>query len=405
MYISDDSKLNISPGSSFTTDSVAYVFKTSEDTETTNIGVYCPKLMPALNMSSSGPIESQIKLSNKKIINDGGFGLDEKVISRNWLMVPPLTIMNLTPPTLVPGDIVFIGFIDNDIKSPYYMMTSVDYQGHRKNDKIRLFVPASPEGNTTVTKDNSYYLELNSIDGRIVISTSDADGESTKQQVVLDSSGGVMSLSDGGRMILIEKENDVITIKNEANSAIVMEKDTITLKCKYLKKTVEEKITTESKEAQIDIDNTEFNGDKIKMEHKDIDIKSDNYSSDIKKEEHSVSNLFSVKGNGKTHINHGKIGLNGETIIRNWVIGSVPDINSPVMKTNGDSGPPGTSLWSTGTGAMPLVKYDALSTILINMCTYIDMAMSSGPVPLPPAAIASITPQLSNLATKKIMSS
>ena len=405
MRVTDEMRMELSPGTSYTSETVAFVVKTPDDLECTDIGVFSPKLTPALELGETGVIERNISLNTEKCLNSETFPSETEIIDRNWIRVSPKNLTNMTPPKFVKGDIVFIGFMDSDIKTPYYSVSTLNYNGHRQTDDVRFFVPSSPEPNVVLTKDNTYFVELNSKSDkqRIIISTNDANGEKCKQYVLLDSKNGVMSLTDGSRSINISYDDDTIVLKNEKNSSIIINKDQIELNAKTIKINAENKLEITTKKMEIDADKTEFNGDKFESDHKDISVKSDKATIDSKREEHKISSLFSVNGSGKTHIDHQKIGLNGETIIRNFVIGNCPNINIPVPKLNGDSGPPGTSLWSTGVGSVPLVRYDTFSSMISMMCTYIDTALMN-PFASPPMAAATVLPQLPNAATKQILS-
>lgn len=404
MRLNDD--LSMKTGTSYTDETVAFVVKTPDDLECTDIGVFSPKLTPALTLGQTGIVEDVLTSNLKKCVNSKPFVVENDIIVRNWIRVSPKTLTNITPPKFVRGDIVFIGFIDDDIKTPYYSVSTLNYNGHRKNDDVRFFVPASPKPNVVLTKDNTYFLELNSLDDkqRIVLSTNNKNGEKCKHYLMFDSANGVMSLTDEVRSFNISYDDDSIVLKNENDSSIILKKDTITLKAKHIKIDGTDDIEINSKNMKIDVDSTSFKGKSYESEHNDIDINSKSINVDSSLEEHKISSKFAVNGSGRTHIDHSVIGLNGETIIRNFVIGYCTDINFPVIKTNGDSGPPGISMWTTGTGSGPLVKYSTFASIIGKMCAYIDSAMAS-PVPVPPMAMATVLPELPSAATTKILSS
>lgn len=405
MRIRDEKTLSLEIGSSYTSETCGIVLKTQDDIGTTELGVFIPKLMPAVELGQNGSVENTVTLDIDKCINSEQFVCNDRVISRNWLKVPGRTLGNASPPKYMRGDIVFVSFVDSDIKSPYYDVSSVNYNGHKNVDNFRTFVPASPQPNVVITKDNSYYIELDSLKDkqRVIISTSNANGEKCKHYLLFDSKNGVLSLTDESRSVTMSYDDDTIVLKNEKDSTIILNKDEITISAKTINIKASGKLNIETPETVVDSDKTTYDGKQFEMSEDKVSVSSKSVDVSSTTETHDITDRFVIKGTGKTHINHTLIGLNGETVIRNFVIGMCPDINIPVPKVNGDSGPPGTSIWSTGAGSMPLVKYNSLTNILIMMCSYIDMAMSSGPVPLPPAAVASVTPLLTQLPTTTIL--
>lgn len=402
MYFDDETTMGIEHGGSYVRESVSYVIKTQEDLESTDIGVFIPRLMPAMEIGTTGEIASDISLNTDSCINSEDFPVTENVVSRNWLRVSPRNLTNITPPRFVKGSIVFINFMDSDIKSPYYSVTSLDYNGHLQTDTCRFFVPASPEPNVVLTKDNMYFVELDSKKNRLIISTNKNNGETCKHMLIMDSKNGVLTLTDEARSFNVSCDDDTLVLKNEADSAIILNKDEITISAKKIKILGDEKITVETNNMEINSDKTTFEGDSLETDHSTVEIDSKTIDVSCKKETHDISSLFSVEGFGKTHIDHSKIGFNGDTIIRNFIISNVPDINVPAMKLNGDSGPPGASLWTTGPGSVPLVKFDTFSTLMTMMCTYIDTALMN-PFPSPPLASSTILPQLPQACTKQIL--
>ncbi len=377
------------------------VLKTPEDLGTNTYGVYIPRLMMGINVKN-GPEDITKSISNSKCANTVNKDIgDDKILFSNYLSLTMDTLYNISMPTLIAGEKVTIGVIDQDIKSLYIKPFARDQIKNRPTDVLEMYVPAS--GNfdgEDLTDDNRYFCRLDSENQMIRLHMSDAQGEKAQYDLVFDGENGIMTLTDGGRAVSIVTETDEIFLKTEAGATIAMKEKAIDVNCEtfYLEATDSIDIKSPLMNVEVDtvnetitdytgeIDNFEMSGDKMKTSYAKVDRDSDKI--DINCPVTNVSGgLVWVEG----YVCAGGLGFGAMKGMEPLPIS--PQISPAGVATLGNK---------TAVPGMPLVKGPMLMSILQMMMINIDLAMIAGPIPLPPTTMATAGPLMSSMSTMNV---
>lgn len=362
-------------GSDNDSDTVGIVMKTSEELGFPGLGVFIPKFMLGYSLKSGEKAtEKSISISNSKCVNDKSIGsvIDKSLILKNFIIVRPLLNQNQFMPEYVVGDKVIIKVIDNDLKTLMFYPYSINRLGQRATDKLLLVVPANKSENTALSEDNTYFIKVDSTNKNIEITANNVNGETCKQTILMNPSEGTITVTDNKNLTwTMDTKND--TIKSQTSgSSIEMASDVITIKADTVNIQTESEVNIKTDTLNNEASTIKSKGDDVTLEYNNFKQKTDSGEWDVRDEVHSVTSV-SYKDGSTFFVDIPTIGLNGQVVFPNFVIGSISNINAPVPPTNGDSGSKGSMLLKTSVAAMPLAKFQALSTALIQIGSAADI--------------------------------
>lgn len=383
-------------------DTIGIVFKTSKDLNNRPLlGLIIPKFMMGYDFKNNdAPRETDLTINSSKFINDescSGF-IDKKITYKNYILVRPFLNQNIMMPVYTKGDKVIVTMIDNDIKTLAFLPYSINRLGQRATDSFTLAIPATTKENTALTEDNTYFLKIDSKNKMIVINMSKENGEAFNYTIGIDGTNGQVAISDNDkRSWILDSKNDSIITKT-SGSEISQVGDQIDLKGDIINITADSKVKIQTDALEIESNSIKETASDTKYEFSNFSVKSDIGKFGIENESHEG---MSMKNKHSTYHNDTPlIGMNGQVIFPNFVIGNVPNINIPVPPLSGMSGPSGSMLIQTDPVGVPLVKYPQLVAAL----TAIAAAADAVPSGLGAATAAAAAFAASGMTTKILSS-
>lgn len=206
---------------------IGYVFKTQEELgEDTCVGFYLPRILPLVD-ATSGPVETTESVNTKIFANK--ISAPSSVPVTNYIKVKYNGRSNFSQPMIALGESAQLFFLNGDYKEPRYTDAHND-ERRRKTDKFKIFVHSKDECDDG-TKD-SYYIELNSVDGKIQIHTGTENGEKHAYDFIINpSESTIIAQDDDGNVIGISTEDKLISLENSSGSYIKIEDKDINVKC------------------------------------------------------------------------------------------------------------------------------------------------------------------------------
>ena len=314
---------------------------------------------------------------------------------------------------------VFVNFIDNDIKSAYFLPYTLPNPGKRqKGDTFRIGAISKPpltkiNQDVESSKENFYYMEFDTTNKRIVIQNSKVALEKYQYTILLDAKLGSLSLADDdGRAVTINSAKDQITLQNKASTIITIKQDTINMFCKKFNLEADESITIKTKNYKLDTTKFEENSKQAKISHKTLEHEStkgkykiDNMETSCLTKKVSVPLCFMDFTTGVAI--SGAVAASGMSFVPSPPSDkSMPspskgsmniDMGNMVIKT-------GSNKVNQNAGAVPVVKFPQFQQLITLMCVDIDKALAAGPAVLPPTSSASVLPQVSQAAAQSLHS-
>ena len=203
-----------------------YVFRTQEElNEDTCVGFYIPKILQLVD-ATSGPVESSESVDSSIFANK--VSVPSSVNLVNYIKVPYNGRANFSQPIIATGETAHIFFFNGDYKEPRYTDAYND-ERRRKTDKIRWYVNSKPDADNEA---DCYYIELNSVDGKIHIHTSTENGEAHSYDSVIDTANSKAYIQDdAGNSITLSTDDKSIDMVNSSGSSVsICDKD-ITSHC------------------------------------------------------------------------------------------------------------------------------------------------------------------------------
>lgn len=400
MQILDTLDNTVGLGADNNSDTVGIVMKTAEDLGFPGLGVFIPKFMLGYQLKTSEKAkEETVSINTSKCVNAKSIGTvtEKSLVLKNYIIVRPLLNQNQFMPNYVIGDKVIVKVIDNDIKTLMFYPYSINRLGQRATDKLLLVVPANKDENTALTEDNTYFIKVDSANKQLEITANNVNGETCKQTVLLDPGEGIITITDNKKLVwTMDTKNDTITTQT-SGATLEMAADVVNIKADSLN------ITMES-EVNIKTDTLNIEGETIKSKGSDVTLEYDNFKQttdsgtwEVRDETHSVTSI-AFKDGSTFFVDIPTIGLNGQVVFPNFVIGTISNINAPVMPTAGDSGSKGSMLLKTSPAAMPLAKATPLMTALIAL----GAGCAAGPTD-GGSATSAVSSVMGQLSTTKIL--
>lgn len=419
MKFEDEKKLDIIKSADYTSpNQIGIVIKTAEDLGASNVlGVYLPKIMMGINFSANLPKKTititHSKIKNKKNTYLAGTNL---LTTKCYINIIGLNIPNLAMPQFAKYEKVFVNFVDNDIKSAYFLPYTLPNPGKRqKGDIFRIGAISKPpltqmQTDVESSKENFYYMEFDSINKRITIQNSQANLEKFQYTFLLDAKNSTLSIADGKRAVTINSLKDQITLQNEASTIITIKQDTINMYCKKFNLEAEESITMKTKDYKLETTKFQEDSKEAKITHKTLEHTST-------KGKYSIDNMETTCHTKKVTVPlcfmdcSTGVAISGAVAASGMSVAPSPpsDKNMPSPSKgcmNVDSGNVVIKLGSTkvnqNAGAVPVVKFPQFQQIITLMCVDIDKALAAGSAVLPPTSSASVMPQISQAAAQSL---
>lgn len=398
-----DPKLNvIGLGSDNNKETIGIVFKTSEELNNRPLlGLIIPKFMIGYEFKDGDKAsDTDIPIHGSKCVNDDSCTKfwSSSINMKNYILVRPYLNQNQSMPDYVIGDKVIVSIIDNDIKTLAFLPYSINRLGQRSTDKCMFSVPANPKENTALNEDNTYFIKIDSNNKVIILATSKQNGETCAQVIGMDAENGQIAISDNeDRTWVLDTKNDSITSKT-SGSTIEQVGNTINISADTINITGDSAINLKTSSLNEESDSMKSKSSNSEFEFDNFKQTSNSGKYEIQQEEHSGMSV-SIKSS-TYHNDTPLIGLNGQVVFPNFIIGAIPNINSPVSPVNGISGASGAMSMQTDPAALPLVKFPQLVAALNAIAAAAD-AYPSGAG----AATAAAAAFAANGMTTKILSS
>lgn len=376
-----DTKLNvIGLGSDNNKETIGIVFKTSKELNDRPIlGLIIPKFMIGYDFKDGDKAsDTSIPITGSKCINEDSSKnfWSSSINMKNYILVRPYLNQNQSMPDYVVGDKVIVSIIDNDIKTLAFLPYSINRLGQRSTDKCMFSVPANPKENTALSEDNTYFIKIDSNSKVIILSTAKKNGETCAQIIGMDAENGQIAISDNeDRSWILDTKNDSITSKT-SGSTIEQTGNIINIKADTINIEGETAINIKTSTLKESSDTMESKSSNTKFEYDNFEQKSNSGKYEIQQEEHKGMSMALKEST--YHNDTPLIGQNGQVIFPNFVIGTIPNINSPVSPVNGMSGPSGATLFQTDPAATPLAKFPQLVSALTAIAAAADAYPSGG---------------------------
>ena len=369
------------------------VVRTADDIGKTEYGIYIPRMCMGIP-TNKGPFENTVQLDTGLCLNvtNNKFG-EDSIISSNYVLLTMMNVYNLSMPKLALGEQVTVGLIDQDIKSMYikpYQRNQVQY---RPYDIMQLYAPASGKYDGADLDDtNSYYMRVDSENKFVRIHMSNANGETSSYDITFDGNNGYLTMTDGERKVIINTNNDEVTMSNK-NSNFALRGDTIEADCKKFYVTADDEVEIDTKKFTLKADN------QVQMTSKKSEFDFDNFKISGKKIEEDYDKCDIT--NKKRTVTSDLFTIDSLTEVSKW------------LNANGGIGfgaPPGQQPLPTlpqisgkgmanfmGSSGIPLVKGQQLAILLTAIAAQADAAGSAGPAIIPPTASATVAAMISQI--------
>lgn len=152
----------------------------------------------------------------------------DNTITATWF---PFHSNRLSPPTIRRGERVLLFRYSNTDK---YLWTELGLDPHLRAGEVAQYAwNATPaEGGAAPSKDVSYFLEVNTLTGKVTFSTSKANQEKTSFTVQLNPMDGkLVVMDDIGQAFYIDSMNHVVHLVNADKTEVTLNRQDVTIHC------------------------------------------------------------------------------------------------------------------------------------------------------------------------------
>lgn len=402
MQIIDFNTNKVGLGYDSTTDTIGIVIKTSKELDGRPLlGLVIPKFMMGYSFKNGDKAtDTTIPIDTSKFVNsEKCFGfLSNDVNIKNYILVRPYLNQNQSMSDYVIGDKVIVTMIDQDIKTMAFLPYSINRLGQRATDKLMFSVPGNPNQNVALTEDNTYFFKMDSGEKVLILGTSKENGEVSRYTIGIDAENGQVMITDNEDLSwVLDTKNDSVITKT-SGTEINQTSDKIELKADTINLTADSKVKIKTDTYEVEANTIKESASDTKYEFDNFKQTSDIGKFEIQNESHKGM-AISVE-ESTYHNDTPLIGLNGQVVFPNFVIGAIPNINIPVPPTSGSSGPKGAMIMQTDPAGVPLVKYPQLVAALTAIA-----AAADSPVGGLGAATAAASAFAASGMTTKLLSS
>ena len=186
-----------------------------KDMDQVEIKVICPELMPALQ----GTISADTTSNDISLTDMDGNSIQSNITSTNSITAVWYGESNRKyPPDVYKGEQVEILKYGNSDR--YYWRSLGRDMRYRKLETLRWEVSNDKSANKQLTDNNTYFLELDTLrNPRIIMRTSNSNGEQHIYQFLIDTKNSVITLCDEiNNEIRIESNTPRVRLRNSAGT-------------------------------------------------------------------------------------------------------------------------------------------------------------------------------------------
>lgn len=192
--------------------------------------------LEVIPLEEIGYVDGEINTEQETIAVGGvdaeGNSFTSQINTSNTIIAEwfPMYTNRVNPPNIRRGERVLLWqYADSD--KYYWTPTGFD-EGYRRKESVVFRVSNSnDESDTTVSPDNSYWVEISTIDKHLTISTSKNDGEEFQYTMQIDTKNSRFTLcDDADNFIELLSPEKKITVCNADDTHVVLDKKTLTLK-------------------------------------------------------------------------------------------------------------------------------------------------------------------------------
>jgi hypothetical protein len=193
--------------------------------DTGYLEVVIPQMSPAL----TGSVSAAKYNRDVEYVDVDGNPVNERVttgttITANYIGSPNRKY----PPTIKRGEQVFVKQFDG--ADSYYWESAGRDPEVRTREVYRMEIAARPKGNAPLTDDDTYYLEINSQTGRIVVKTSNKLGEKARYTLDINTAEGTVLFGDStGNAFQINTENKQVAMVNAGDASVTLNNRTVSI--------------------------------------------------------------------------------------------------------------------------------------------------------------------------------
>ena len=315
------------------------------------------------------------------------------------------------------GDVVFVSFIDQDMKTMYCEESPVKQSGKKEGERVRLSAPAKKENsneNVEFSKANEYAIEIDSRKDaqRILISTSNLNGEKCPFFIGLDSKNGVFYINAGGEEVFkYNSEDDEWFFKTKGGATASIKDNVISLNCDEFKLKAESKVSIETKNYEMKTDKLTEEATTVKKKYNNLNQEGSSAKFKIQNESHEGLSMR-FKHTIGFQVESVISAFNGLVMAAQLAFGSgPPSIDIPIsvpentMKVDSGNMDMGNSNISVKNGNMnmgmmsqPLAKASPLYNAVVKLAAFYDILQVVGQATLIKAF--GVTSQISSEASQ-----
>lgn len=179
--------------------------------------INCPEITPTL----SGPISDRTKRESVELMDVNGNKYNTIVHTTNTITAEYWggDTNRVYPPDIVKGEVVIIYQYAN---SDTYYWDSISHSDDlRCRERYRIACANSPNTTKVLSDDNTYWFEIDTINKRVTIGTSDGDGEKFIYRLLIDPSNTKFHVYDNiGNEIYLNSEESIVRLQNSKGSFI-----------------------------------------------------------------------------------------------------------------------------------------------------------------------------------------
>lgn len=190
--------------------------------------VYCPEL----SGFADGEITSFTKEDKVDGIDDLGRHYSISITTQNTIQCQwkPNGDNRITPPNIRRGERVEVWqYADAD--KYYWAVTGEDNHLRRLETVTHAYSNTKDESTEELTKENSYWHQIDTHNKVITLQTSKSDGEPFLHSVQIDAKNGVFHYrDDAGNYIQVESHGNVITVENGNGCKVILNGRDCTMK-------------------------------------------------------------------------------------------------------------------------------------------------------------------------------
>jgi hypothetical protein len=236
MKITNSKTLTVENTLDITEDTIGIVVKDQLETENNAVGIFIPRFMFNIKTKEKDkyePYEEDEELDLTIVKNAKFKKLSSTTVNtQNYLIVPFYTIPGMSIPMCVKGERKVVTFIDRDIKSPIIYPYEFDDIYKRKTDIQRFQIVSKPDEIELPTKENTYFLELDSTNKKVTFHTSNANEEKCPFTYEIDTENGIVTFKDDSqRLFEWNYDEDRIEHMTDEGLSWKIEKMKATLLC------------------------------------------------------------------------------------------------------------------------------------------------------------------------------